>query len=238
MIFNLFVFFLASVSAVLAQSPLVTSPQLLVGTWSSGSKNVVTGAGFASPSNVSFNYPPTTGVSYSFTSDGYYEIARYRFKSNATKPKCITGVMTWCHGTYAIQTNNSINMVPFGDGYQQIQDPCSAVTNFIENYNDTEFYQNYQIFQDPLDGYKLYLYQFDGSPVAPQFQISTTPNMLPTRSLRNVTAAPATTTNDGLTTSNRKRSSAEKRWSQTNGGLITTVIITTLVGGIAGPLLL
>jgi len=238
MIFNLFAFFLTSLPAVLAQTTVVTSPQILVGTWSSGSKNVVTGAGFASPSNTSFTYPPTTGISYSFTSNGFYEIARYRFKSNATKPKCITGVMNWCHGTYQILPNNSINMVPFGDGYQQIQDPCSAVTNFVENYNDTEFYEGYEILQDPVDGYKLTLYQFDGTPLAPQSQLSTSPNMLPTQALRNVTATPSITTNNGLTTENRKRSSAQRRWSQTNGGLITTVIITTLVGGIAGPLFL
>lgn len=55
----------------------------IVGTWSSGSKQVVTGAvstflpflhhkarrahrsqGFASPANMSFTYPPVTGVSY------------------------------------------------------------------------------------------------------------------------------------------------------------------------------
>jgi hypothetical protein len=238
MIFSLFAFFLTSLPVVFTQSTLVTSPQLLVGTWSSGSKNVVTGPGFASPANTSFTYPSTTGVSYSFTSDGYYEIARYRFNGNATKPKCITGIMNWCHGTYEIQPNNSIIMTPFGDGYQQIQDPCSAVTNFVENYNDTEFYQNYEIFQDPTEGYKLYLFGFDGTPVAPQFQLSTSPNMLPTRSLRNVSAPPDITTNNGLTTEHRKRSSAESRWSRTDGGLITTIILTTLVGGIAGPLFL
>jgi len=233
MIFHLFALLVVSVP-VLAQ---VANPQpLLVGTWSSGSKNVVTGAGFAQPANASFIYPPTTGISYSFTSDGFYEIARYRFNGNATEPKCITGVMNWVHGTYAVQANGSIITTPFGDGYQQIQDPCAAVTNFVENYNATELYQMYQIFQDPVDGYKLHMFQFDGSPLAPQFQVSSTPNMLPTRMLRNVTA-PVTTTN-GFTTSKRKRSAGEKRWSQANAGLIVATSITIWIGSIVGPLLL
>ena len=40
---------------------------------------------------------------------------------------------------------------------------------------------------DPVDGPKLHLYRFDGSPVAPTFQLSATPEMLPTQLLRNVT---------------------------------------------------
>ena len=153
----------------------------------------------------------------------------------ATKPKCITGVMNWVHGTYVIQPNNSIIMTPFGDGYQQIQDPCAAITNFIENYNITETYTNYQIFQDPVDGYKLHLFLFDGTPVAPQFQVSTTPNMLPTQSLRNVTV-PATT-NSGFTSTSRKRSAGERTWSYANGGLIAVAIIMTLIGSAIGPVL-
>lgn len=80
-----------------------------------------------------------------------------------------------------------------GDGYQQIQDPCAAVSNFVENYNLTEFYTQWRIFQDPTFGPKLHLFQFDGSPLAPQFQLSSTPNMLPTQLLRNVTPAVAGT---------------------------------------------
>lgn len=95
-------------------------------------------------------------------------------------------------------------MTSFGDGYQQIQDPCAAVSNFVENYNVTELYQSFQTVVDPADGTKLLLFQFDGSPVAPQLQVSSTPNMLPLQSLRNVTGATTTTTTttDGLTTAN------------------------------------
>jgi hypothetical protein len=78
-------------------------------------------------------------------------------------------------------------MTPMGDGYQQVQDPCAAVSNFVENYNITEHYTQWRIFMDPTYGPKLHLFQYDGSPLAPQFQLSTTPNMLPTQPLRNVT---------------------------------------------------
>lgn len=80
-------------------------------------------------------------------------------------------------------------MQPLGDGYQQIQDPCAAESNFIEDYNITELYQSWRIFQDPQSAeFKLHLFQFDGAPLAPQFLVSAQPNMLPTRLLRNVTA--------------------------------------------------
>lgn len=78
-------------------------------------------------------------------------------------------------------------MVPFGDGFQQIQDPCAPVSNFIETYNFTELYTMWRIFNDVTDGFKLHLFQFDGAPVAPQYLITTTPTMHPTRALRNDT---------------------------------------------------
>ncbi|KAM6494254.1 Chaperone for protein-folding within the ER, fungal domain containing protein [Amanita muscaria] len=161
----------------------------LTGTWSSGSKAVLTGSGFANPVKQTFNYPPTTGISFSFTDDFFYEIARYRFNSNGSEPTCITGVMNWVHGTYILQPNGSITMTPTGsDGYQQIQDPCGAISNFIEPYNDTELYQQWRIYTDPQQGFKLHLFQFDGSPLAPQFLVSPTPNMLPTGLIRNTTS--------------------------------------------------
>ena len=95
-------------------------------------------------------------------------------------------------------------MTPFGDGYQQVQDPCAAVSNQFENFNYTELYQSWRIFTDPTDGYKLHLFEFDGTPVAPQFQVSASPNMLPTEMLRNVTAA-VTTTDGFVTSENTKR---------------------------------
>ncbi|THV00599.1 hypothetical protein K435DRAFT_776404 [Dendrothele bispora CBS 962.96] len=156
----------------------------LVGTWSSGSRAVMTGPQFANPSNLSFNYPLNTGVSYSFTEDGWYEISRYRFNSNAIDPGCMTGLIFWVHGKYQMLSNGSLYMIPNGDGFQQIQNRCNALSNQILDYNETELYNSWRIYTDPTDGFKLHLFQFDGTPVAPQFQISSTPQMLPKAMLR------------------------------------------------------
>jgi hypothetical protein len=105
-----------------------------------------------------------------------------------TNPTCITGLLVWTHGTYALQTNGSIVLTPFGDGYQQVQDPCAAVSNFVQDYNYTELISYWRIFHDgTTGGNKLHLWDFDGTPMAPQFQVSTTANMLPTQKLRNST---------------------------------------------------
>lgn len=193
----------------------------ITGTWSSGSQNVITGSGFATPSQESFTYPSTTGMSYSFTDDGYYEIARYRMTSNGTVPTCITGVMNWCHGTYVLASNGSIVMTPFGDGYQQIQDPCAAISNFIEIYNYVELYVLWNIYQDPVKGYTLQLYQYDGTPLPPQYLISTSPNMLPTQALRNVSATTsATVQNAAVVNAN----AGERRWEAAGmTGLLTVI---------------
>jgi hypothetical protein len=121
-----------------------------------------------------------------------------------------------------------------GDGYQQIQDPCAAQSNFIENYNDTETYMMYQIFLDPVTkGYKLHMFEADGTPVAPQFQVATSPNMLPTQPLRNVTALP--TTSAGLTTQNALAvNNGQRRWSL--GG--TMGVVTIVFGAGLATLLL
>lgn len=220
-----------------SQTPIVYdsihNATTIVGTWSSGSQAVLTGAGFANPANQSFTYPKTTGVSYSFTADGYYEISRYRFNGNGSEPTCITGVIGWVHGTYSLLPNGSIVMTALPDGYQQIQDPCAAVSNFIEQYNQTELYQSWRIFLDPTtNGYKLHLFAFNGAPVAPQFLISPTPNMLPTQLLRNVSAPPTTSTKDGLTSQNAiKLSGGALRSSGTKA---VGVALGTFIVGLAG----
>ncbi|KII91024.1 hypothetical protein PLICRDRAFT_52694 [Plicaturopsis crispa FD-325 SS-3] len=211
---------------LLAAVPALGQASGLIGTWSTGSQAVVTGPGFANPANMSFTYPKTAGISFSFTTDNYYEIARYRFVSNGSQPTCITGVMNWVHGTYVVNPNNSISLTPLGDGYQQIQDPCAAVSNFVENYNMTEYYQSFAIYTDPTTGQKLHLFQFDGTPYPPMFQVSTSPNMLPTQMLRNVT--PALTTSDGLVSATKRSlptsNSGERRWSVISvGGLAVSV---------------
>lgn len=138
-----------------------------------------------------------------------------------TVPTCITGVMNWCHGTYVLASNGSIVMTPFGDGYQQIQDPCAAVSNFIEIYNYVELYVLWNIYQDPVKGYTLQLYQYDGTPLPPQYLISTSPNMLPTQALRNVsTTTSATVQNAAVVNAN----AGERRWEAAGmTGLLTVI---------------
>ncbi|KAJ7274586.1 chaperone for protein-folding within the ER, fungal-domain-containing protein [Mycena haematopus] len=208
----------------------------IYGTWSSGSRHVVPGPGFANPAQESFTYPNTTGVGYSFSDDGWYEIARYRFASNASEPNCIIGTVVWVHGTYELVNNGSIILTPAGDGYQQVQAPCAATSNFIQNYNFTELMQSWQIFMDQNDGPKLHLFQFDGSPVAPLFQLSTEPNMLPKQVLRNVSGNVVTTTSDGLVTTQTQASRKKKRSAAPElkrpMGLIAGLVVVAMVSAV------
>jgi len=210
---------------------------VITGTWSSGSQHVIPGAGFANPAQETFTYPNTTGVGYSFSDDGWYEIARYRFAANASEPNCIIGTVVWAHGHYDLVSNGSIILTPIGDGYQQVQAPCAATSNFIQNYNFTELFVSWQMFEDPTFGPKLHLFQFDGSPVAPLFRVSADPNMLPKQMLRNVTAAVVTTTSDGLISTEtlvsrkRKRSGAAEmqRPMGVVAGLVALAMLSTLL---------
>ncbi len=146
-----------------------------------------------------------------------------------SSPNCITGVLNWHHGQYTFNTNGSITLSPFGDGYQQIQDPCAAESNFIEGYNFTELYRNWQIFSDPDDGPKLHLFQSDGTPLAPLFQVYSTPNMLPTQLLRNVTPTITDQTGARFVESNSAR-----QW--TPGG-VTSIVSGAFVVSVASLLL-
>lgn len=141
-----------------------------------------------------------------------------------SNPGCITGVMNWVHGTYTFNSNGSITMTPFPDGFQQIQDACAATSNFLEVYNDTELYQLWNNYQDPVRGLILQLYQFDSSPLPPMGQVSATPNMLPTQQLRNVSSSSSSvskrSTNDAPPTA---------RWATASliavGGLLGSALL-------------
>ncbi len=95
--------------------------------------------------------------------------------------------MLWSHGTYTNEVNGSMFLVPNGDGYQQVQKTCAAVSNLIENNNDTIVVNWWNIKQDTELGFVLTMQKFDGTYWAPFKQYSTSPNMLPTQKLRNVT---------------------------------------------------
>lgn len=130
--------------------------------------------------------------------------------------------MQWHHGTYVLQPNGSIVLTPFGDGYQQIQNACGAVSNFIEDYNMTESLMQWRIFLDQQDGPKLHLWQGDGTPIAPQFQLAASPVMLPTRKLRN------DTTEVLSRRSLQKRSGGERAW--TPSGVVGLLVSVAAMG--------
>ncbi|KAI5896208.1 uncharacterized protein SCHCODRAFT_02614207 [Schizophyllum commune H4-8] len=209
-------FALLLASMVQAQETIVLNAEhnmtAITGTWASGYGKVVTGPGFATPANASFTYPDVTGVSYSFSEDMYYEVARYRFNSNASQPNCITGVMSWVHGQYSLETNGTIVLTPLGDGYQQVQDPCAAESNFVENFNYTELITRWTIDQDVDRGYRLRLWDYAGYPLPPQYLLSTTPNMLPKTRLREVAIDP-----DTLLTQRKREVDLTKRGAGEHG---------------------
>jgi hypothetical protein len=150
--------------------------------------NVVTGAQFVYANNQSFTYPKTTGISFTFNEAvGWFEVLRYRMNGNGTNPNCPTTVLNWSHGYLNVEQNGSLVLVPVGDGFQRIEDPCAARSDFTEAYNLTELYESWQIFPDPVDGPKLHMFASDGSPVVPMRLLSATPDMLPTQTLHNTT---------------------------------------------------
>lgn len=121
----------------------------------------------------------------------FFNIQTSPLPHTGSNPSCITTVVNWSHGMFSLLQNGSITFTPVGDGYQQIQNPCAATSNFIQVYNDTELYLSWNIWQDAILGPQLHLHQFDGSPLAVMNLLSSTPNMLPTQRLR---AAPSPST--------------------------------------------
>jgi len=221
----------AAVPALGQQDP-TTVFQTLSGTWSSGPGVVTTGPKYVNPANKTFTSPILTGVSYSFDTAGNFESFRYRYNSNGTAPQCIIGILVWIHGAVDVQSNGSFVLKPLVDGYQQIQNPCAAVSNTIEDYHDSELYQTWQINNDPTAGTQLLLFQFDGSPVAPLRQVANPPNMLPTQLLRNDSQATATA---GLTRRNALAvNNGQRRWSVSG----TMGALTVVFGVGLGSLLL
>jgi len=166
----------------------------LVGTWSTKSGKVLTGPGFYNSDNDSFIEPSHTGISYSFTADGFYEEAYYRAVANPTNPKCPQAIMQFQHGTVVMNANLSLSFTPFAvDGRQLQSDPCSGDTSTYTRYNQSELMQKWQVYTDPYTKLtRLDLYQFDGSPMNPMFLAYSPPQMLPTTTL-NPTATPTAT---------------------------------------------
>lgn len=159
----------------------------LQGTWSSGSGHVLTGLNFYDPVNNSFIYPATAGESYSFTNDGFWEQALFLYNTNPAKPNCVSAQLIWQHGTYTLNSNNTLTLNPFkGDGRQQVSDRCAENSNYVQSYDQKEDMQGFVISLDthyntPM--YALQLYAFDGSLKPMMYQYYDPPQMLPTTPL-------------------------------------------------------
>ncbi|GAA5974937.1 hypothetical protein JCM11641_006770 [Rhodosporidiobolus odoratus] len=184
-------FLLSAVRPALAQD-FTSNATGFAGTWSTGSGAVTTGPGFADPMNNDqpFVYPANTGISYSFTDDGYFEEAQYRFNSNASDPQCPQAVVIWQHGKYEFHSNGSLTLDPSAfdsDGRIQVQDPCAATTSVLTYYSQWEIFNSWEVSIDVHHAaYMLQLYKFDGSKMPRLYLTVRPPTMLPTTSLTAV----------------------------------------------------
>ncbi|KAI9704798.1 MAG: Reversal of tor2 lethality [Candelina mexicana] len=190
---------LLCVAVVFVSTSLAQGDPKLTGTWSSKSNKVFTGPGFYDPVNEKLFEPSHTGISYSFTDDGYYEVSYYRAIANPTQPQCPQGIMQWQHGKMQIASNGSLTLTPFGvDGRQLQSKPCSYSNSILTRFNQTEVFQRYEAYVDPYHNIqRLNLFRFDGSPLNPMYLAYKPPQMLPTQTLNPTstgTAAPKATT--------------------------------------------
>lgn len=166
----------------------------LTGTWSTKSWKVVTGPDFYDPVKDRLKEPENTGISYSFSEDGYFEEAYYRALANPSKPSCPRGLMQFQHGKYSVESNGSLVLSPFtSDGRQQLFNPCKSKKTEYTRYNQTEVFKRYEIITDPFHNVKrLNLYQHDGTPMHPMFLMYKPPQMLPTKTLNPTVMAKPT----------------------------------------------
>ncbi|EAU32878.1 conserved hypothetical protein [Aspergillus terreus NIH2624] len=160
----------------------------LVGTWSTKSRNVLTGPGFYDPIQDKLLEPNLTGISYSFTADGYYEEAYYRALANPTNPECPRGIMQWQHGSYVVDSGGVLRLTPIEvDGRQLLSDPCAADKGIYTRYNQTETFNSFKVYVDSYHNVqRLDLQKFDDSFMHPMYLVYRPPQMLPTETLNPV----------------------------------------------------
>jgi len=187
---------LGAAALLLASAVEAAIDPSLVGTWSTKSGKVLTGPAFYNPSNDSFIEPALTGISYSFTTDGFYEEAYYRAISNPTNPACPQGILQFQHGSVEQNTDGSLSFTPIAvDGRQLLSNPCMpGGASTYSRYNQSESMSKFQVSTDAYYGVKrLDLYQFDGTPVNPMYLAASPPVMLPTQTLNPTSAAASAT---------------------------------------------
>ncbi|WWD19511.1 hypothetical protein CI109_103972 [Kwoniella shandongensis] len=230
----------SSTTTVFAQGDLTAANNLtdLEGTWSSNPA-VSTGGDICIPAEMKFNYPANTGISYSFTNDGFFEEVQYRYTANASNPSCITAFILWQHGTYVLNNDGSMTLNPFGpDGRIQVQDPCAATTNIITYYDQQTTFADWGIIVDATTGnYQLNLNRFDGAKMPYMYLVAKPPNMMPTQVLTGVNASGQTNTRKRDLTSSPlnyfKRSAAVPVSGVAHGALLAGVLGSALIGFIA-----
>ncbi|OQE36006.1 hypothetical protein PENCOP_c012G03231 [Penicillium coprophilum] len=160
----------------------------LFGTWTTKSRDVLTGPGFYDPLNDKLLEPNLTGISYSFDDDGNYESAYYRAISNPTDPSCPGGIMQWQHGAYTVFGNGTLILTPIAvDGRQLLSDPCRKQSGHYTRYNTTEEFKEFSVDIDKFNRMRrLDLIRADGSAVNPMFLAYQPPKMLPTTTLNPI----------------------------------------------------
>ena len=107
----------------------------------SKSNKTLTGPGFYDPVKDELIEPDRTGISYSFTGDGWYEEAYYRAIANPQNPACPSGIMQWQHGNWVMNANNSLTLTPIAvDGRQLLSTPCDFDNSIYTRYNQSELF--------------------------------------------------------------------------------------------------
>ncbi|KAI3617797.1 hypothetical protein CBS9595_003706 [Malassezia furfur] len=141
-----------------------------------------------------FTVPAAAGISYSFTNDGHFEMAKLAYSSNAEKPDCFEAQLIWQHGTYVSNTS-TITMNPYkGDGAVQTVSPCNPEATRVQMsvYSETEFISNWTTYIETQPAflgneddtvYSMQMYAFDGQPYAKLYLVYDPPNMLPQEQL-------------------------------------------------------
>ncbi|KAJ5263866.1 hypothetical protein N7478_011471 [Penicillium angulare] len=157
----------------------------LVGTWTTKSREVLTGPGFYDPLHDKLLEPNLTGISYSFDSEGHYEEALFRAIANPTDPSCPSGILRWQHGSYILLSDGSLTLTPIKvDGRQLVSEPCNQDTGTYTRYNNTEHFKGFSVSTDPYSGKtRLDLTQADGQIMHPMYLHYKPPKMLPTNTL-------------------------------------------------------
>jgi hypothetical protein len=195
-----------------AAAAAAVGTQGLAGTWSSKSNAVFTGPDFYDPVDELLIEPALPGISYSFTEDGYWEEAIYQVSANPQQPNCPSAVLIFQHGKYEVLSNGSLVLTPFEvDGRELVSDPCTTSAASYLRYNQSEFYQSYDIYVDTYHGqWRLDLYEFNGAPYPPMYLAYSPPQMLDTITL-NPTAGAAAATASSTSVTQKVRRSLENR---------------------------